>query len=90
MTASTSSLTRLRDPGDDHVYIDPEDAAMLADTSIWLPSGHKLYDSVRKPDGKSAPPSRTPSGHSSNQSRGKAAALDDDLDLKATTTESTA
>ena len=74
--ASISSLTRLQE--EEHVYIDPEDAAMLADTSIWMPSGYNLYENARKPDGKSASPSRTPSSHSKNSNNLKAVTLDDD------------
>ncbi len=83
MTGSISSLSKLKE--EEHVYIDPEDAAMLADTSIWLPSGRNLYE---KPDGKSAPPSRVQSGHSSGG--GRAITLDNDLDPKSGNAESTA
>ena len=78
--SSISSLTRLQE--DEHVYIDPEDAAMLADTSIWLPNGYNLYENgnARKPDGRSQPPSRTTSAHSKNSHNNmmKSVTLDDD------------
>ena len=77
--SSISSLTRLKE--DEHVYIDPEDAAMLADTSIWVPNGYNLYQNanIRKPDGRSEPSSRRQSGHSKNSNNMlKAVTLDDD------------
>ena len=77
--SSISSLTRLQE--DEHVYIDPEDAAMLADTSIWVPNGYNLYQNanMRKPDGRSEPSSRRQSGHSKNSNNMmKAVTLDDD------------
>ena len=76
--SSISSLTKLQE--DEHVYIDPEDAAMLADTSIWMPNGYNLYENSypRKPDGRSEPPSRTPSGHSKSGNNLKTVTLGDD------------